>query len=88
MPIDVTPIIVVVLAMGVALAGMLLCVAHGLNELRRDMAGVRERMARIEGLFEGFIRRNSLVAQDMARHTVPTAGENPNTRAETGQGKV
>ena len=47
--------------MGVVLASMILHVARGVNELRhdvtRDMAGLRERMARLEGLFAGFISR-------------------------------
>ena len=29
------------------------------RELRCDVAGSRERMARLEGLFEGFMRRES-----------------------------
>lgn len=33
---------------------------HGdMREMRRDIADLRERMARLEGLFEGFTRRES-----------------------------
>ena len=43
---------------GVALAGTILYIVRGRNELRcdvaRDIAELRERMARLEGLFEGF----------------------------------
>jgi len=38
------------LALGVAILGFLW-------SLHRDMAGLRERMARLEGLFEGFTGR-------------------------------
>ena len=63
-----------IVGVGVALAGLILYQARGLNELRRDMAkelvglreqmhrenaGLRERMARLEGLFEGFAGRKS-----------------------------
>ena len=52
-----TPEVVSVIAVGVALAGMNLYLARGMNELRRDIADLRERMARLEGLFEGFTGR-------------------------------
>ena len=52
-----TPEVVSVIAVGVALAGMNLYLARGMNELRRDIADLRARMARLEGLFEGFTGR-------------------------------
>ena len=50
-----TPIIVSVVAMGVVLAVMILRLARG---MARDFADLRARMARIEGLFAGFVRRD------------------------------
>ena len=47
-------IIVSVVAVGIGLATLIL---PALREVRRDIADLRERMARIEGLFEGFTRR-------------------------------
>ena len=47
-------IIVSVVAVGVGLATLIL---PALREMRRDIADLRERMARLEGLFEGFTRR-------------------------------
>ena len=52
-----TPEVVSIITVGIALAGMNLYLARGLNELRRDVADLRERMARLEGLFEGFTGR-------------------------------
>ena len=61
MTLQVVSIIATIIAVGVALAGMILYLARGQNELRRDvardMADLRERMARLEGLFEGFTGR-------------------------------
>lgn len=55
-------IVVAVIGTGIALAGL---IVPSLRELRRDVAGMhrdmadlRERMARLEGLFEGFSRRD------------------------------
>ena len=48
-------IIVSVVAVGIGLATLIL---PALREMRRDIAELRERMARLEGLFEGFTRRN------------------------------
>ena len=47
-------IIVSVVAVGIGLATFIL---PALREMRRDIADLRERMARLEGLFEGFTRR-------------------------------
>lgn len=63
-----TPEAISIIAVGVALAGTNLYLARGMNELRRDVNGridalardiaeLRERMARLEGLFEGFTGR-------------------------------
>ena len=41
---------------GVTIAGMIAIIGF-LWILHRDMAGLRERMARLEGLFEGFVNR-------------------------------
>ena len=49
-------IIVSVVAVGIGLATL---IVPSLRDLRRDVADVRERMARLEGLFEGFARRGS-----------------------------
>ena len=63
----VVSIIATIIAVGVALAGMILYLARGLNELRRDVtrgiAELRERMARLEGLFEGFTERKQTDAR-------------------------
>ena len=44
----------IVIGTGIVLAGL---IVPSLRELRRDMADLRECMARLEGLFEGFTRR-------------------------------
>ena len=48
-------------AVGVALAGLILSVNRNLRsdmaEIRRDVGDVRERIARLEGMFEGFTGR-------------------------------
>ena len=65
-----TPEVIAILGVGIALGGMILYIARGLNELRRnvarDIAGLqnnisdlRERMARLEGLFEGYAGRRT-----------------------------
>lgn len=43
-----------VLGVGVALAGLILPALHG---IRRDVADLRDRVSRIEGLLEGWGRR-------------------------------
>ena len=61
MTLQAVSIIATIIAVGVALAGMNLYLARGQNELRRDVARdiaeLRARMARLEGLFEGFTGR-------------------------------
>lgn len=63
-----TPEIISVIAVGVALAGIVLISIRGLRGeiaavrgetavLRGEMAELRNPMARIEGMFEGFLRR-------------------------------
>ena len=48
-------IIVSVVAVGIGLATLIL---PALRELRRDVADLRQRMAKLEGLFDGFTRRD------------------------------
>ena len=56
-----SPELVTTLAVGVALAALILTGLRGvrveLHEVRTDVGDLRERMARLEGLFEGFTRR-------------------------------
>ena len=53
-------IIISVVAVGATLGiGLATLIVPALRDLRRDVADLRERMARIEGLFEGFTRRGS-----------------------------
>ncbi len=47
-------LIVAVLGTGVTLA---MLIVPGQREMRRDIAELRERMARLEGLFQGFTKR-------------------------------
>ena len=50
-------IIVSVVAVGATLGiGLATLILPSLRDLRRDVTDMRERMARLEGLFEGFIR--------------------------------
>ena len=58
---DTITIVVAIIGTGIALG---LLIVPSLRELRHDIAGIhrdvadlRERMARLEGLFEGFTRR-------------------------------
>ena len=48
-----------IIGVGIALAGLILYLARGMNEMRRDIGALRESMARLEGLFEGFAGRKS-----------------------------
>jgi len=47
---------IAIIGAAIVLAGLTLYLARGLNEMRRDMADLRERMARLEGLFSGFTK--------------------------------
>ena len=53
--------LIAVIAVGVALAGLMLTglrgVRLGVRDVRSDVGDLRERMARLEGLFEGFAGR-------------------------------
>lgn len=49
-------IIVTILATGSGLAALIL---PNLSRIHRDIADLRERMARLEGLFEGFTGRTA-----------------------------
>lgn len=50
-------IIVSVVAVGATLGiGLATLILPSLRDLRRDVTDMRERMARLEGLFEGFAR--------------------------------
>ena len=52
-------IIVSVVAVGATVGiGLATLILPALREMRRDIADLRERMARLEGLFEGFTRRD------------------------------
>ena len=53
---DTIAIVIAILGTGIALAVL---IVPSLRELRRDVADLRERMARLEGLFERFTRRES-----------------------------
>lgn len=68
-----TPEIISIVAVGVALAGVVLVsvrentrvlraemkdVRAEMKDMRGEMAEFRERLARIEGMFEGFLRRD------------------------------
>ncbi len=59
-----TPELIGIVTVGVALAGLILgFVGPALRELRRDVGDLRERMARLEGLFEGFAGRQPTTQQ-------------------------
>ena len=53
--------LIAVISVGVALAGLMLtglrAVRVEVQDLRNDVGDLRERMARLEGLFEGFTGR-------------------------------
>jgi hypothetical protein len=48
-------VLVAIFGTGIALAGLIL---PDLRSMKRDIGDLRERMARLEGLFEGFTRRD------------------------------
>ena len=64
-------LIVAVLGVGVSLGGLIVSgqratsreiagIRSELTEVRKDIADLRERMARLEGLFEGFTKREAV----------------------------
>ena len=52
----VSPELIAIIGAAIALAAVIL---PGQHAMRRDIADLRERMARLEGLFEGFTRCGS-----------------------------
>ena len=50
-------IVASIIGVGVALWRGNVRIHNDLNGVKRDMADLRERMARLEGLFEGFTKR-------------------------------
>ena len=63
-----TPETIAILAVGIALAGMILHTNRETNRaidgVRGDVAELRERMARLEGLFAGFTGRKPPMAAE------------------------
>ena len=61
MPPDTTTLVLATITLVIAILGtgaaLAMMIVPSLRELRRDVADLRERMARLEGLFEGFTRR-------------------------------
>ena len=55
--------LIAILAVGVTIGGLLF---SNNRELRRDIADLRERMARLEGLFEGFIKGTGKKGSEVA----------------------
>ncbi len=53
-PIGIILVLVTIIGTGITLA---LLLVPGQRELQRQVSDMRERMARLEGLFEGFTRR-------------------------------
>ena len=51
---DTITIVTAIIGTGIVLG---VSIVPSLRDLRRDVAGLRERMARLEGLFEGFTLR-------------------------------
>ncbi len=55
-------ILLAIIGTGVSLAGLILpdlrSLKRDIGKLQANMGDLRERMARLEGLFEGFIRRD------------------------------
>ena len=54
---DTLAIVVSVIGVGVALWRGNVRIHNGLDAVKRDIADLRARMARLEGLFEGFTKR-------------------------------
>ena len=63
-----TPEMIAILGVGIALAGIILHTSRDTNralaDLRKEIAELRERMARLEGLFEGFTGRKPPMAAE------------------------
>ena len=63
-----TPEMIAIIGVGIALAGIILHTSRDTNralaDLRKEMAELRERMARLEGLFEGFTGRKPPMAAE------------------------
>ena len=63
-----TPEMIAILGVGIALAGIILHTSRDTNralaDLSKEMAELRERMARLEGLFEGFTGRKPPMAAE------------------------
>ena len=63
-----TPEMIAILGVGIALAGIILHTSRDTNralaDLRKEMAELRERMARLEGLFKGFTGRKPPMAAE------------------------
>ena len=57
---DTLAIIVSIVGVGVALWRGNVQIHNDLNSVKRDIADLRERMARLEGLFEGFTKRSPI----------------------------
>ena len=65
---SITPELIAIVTVGVALAGVILTSARGvrqdINELRGEVGTLRERMAHLEGLLEGL--REAIVGRAKA----------------------
>ena len=55
---DTLAIVALIIGVGVALWCGNVRIRNDLNGVKRDIADLRDRMARLEGLFEGFIKRS------------------------------
>ena len=56
----VSPELIAIITASVAILGFLWNLHRDLAGIHRDIGDLRERMARIEGLFEGFTRRETV----------------------------
>ena len=76
-----TPELIGIVTVGVALAGLALVsirenarvLRTEITAVRGEMARLRERMARIEGMFDGFLRRDSRQARESRRESETAA---------------
>ena len=69
--VSVVSVVAVGATVGIGLATLIL---PALREMRREIADLRERMARLEGLFEGFTRRGGPGPPADASASTPLAG--------------